>query len=324
MARALGSGAVVKYCEEAIWGTTPVLPAAVYGLFFKSETLGITKNLFQSDMINPYRSVIGLGDGNKAVAGQITTDLLPEGMEVLWKHILGNPTPVTTGSGPFTHVMKGAAGYAEGLSIEKGFTNISKYFKYSGCRFNSMTINLVQEGFHEIVWDFLGKDESVGVASQIAGAGTTPTKNGFTGYQCTIGIKNAGPGAYTNISNVVSGSMTVNNNVEADGYVLGSPFRASAVYGRREITGDFSIFFEDTVLYETYFTTGTECALKFTFDDTIGNLLVVEFPRCKLGGEAPKIADQGGVNIPFTFQARRDDTEQTDIIVSLTNSIASF
>lgn len=325
MARALGSGAVLKYCEESTWGTTPVAPSIVYGMYFKSETMGISRNLFQSDMINPYRSVVGLGEGNKAVAGNFVTDLLPEGMEVLWRHLLGNPTPVTTGSGPYTHVMKGAAGYAEGLSIEKGFTNINEYFKYTGCRINSMTLNLVQEGFHEITWDFLGKNETTAADSQITGTATTPSSNGFTGYQCVVAIKGADEVSYTDISNVVSGSMTINNNIETDGYVLGNAFRASAVYGRRDIAGDFSIFFEDLDLYDTYFVTGAEASLKFTFTNTpLNDILVVTFPRVKLGGESPKIADQGGINIPFTFQARRDDTEQTDVIVSITNSTASF
>ena len=324
MTVALGSNAVLKFCQEVTWGTTPVAPANVYGLNIRSETLGSTKNLFQSQTINQYRSVVGLGDGNKAVAGNIATDLFPEGLEVLMRHVLGNPAVVTTDTGgvaPYTHVMKGAAGYLEGLSIEKGFVNINQYMKYTGCRVNSMNINLVQEGFHEVTVDFIGKQEVTGVATQIAGAATFPDKSGFTGYQCEVSL-NSGSG-YAVLGNVVSGSININNNYETDKYVLGSPYRASALPGKRECKGDFSVFFEDLAIYNLY-ANGTECALKFDFDNGLGQTLTIEFPIVKIGGESPKIASEGGVNLSLNYQARRSTADQTDVIVTLVNTVATI
>lgn len=318
MTVALGSNAVLKYCQEQVWGTTPVAPAKVYGLNIRSESLGSTKNLFQSETINQYRSVVGLGDGNLAVAGNLVTDLFPEGMEILLRHLLGKPTVATTGSGPYTHILKGDAAYMEGLSIEKGFVNINKFFKYTGCRVNSMNINLIQEGFHEVTFDFLGKVEEVAATTQIDGTAVYGNKNGFTGYQCVVASNHTG--SYVDLGNVVSGSISINNNYETDKYVLGSPYRASALPGKRECTGDFTVFFEDTVLYEIY-KTGVECGLKFTFTNVTGQSMIFEFPICKIGGEAPKIASAGGVNLPLNFQARRSDVEETDVILTLINTV---
>lgn len=323
MTRAVGSNAVLKFCEESVWGTTPGSPSIVYGMPIKSETFGSTKSLFQSEMINEYRSVIGLGDGNRGVAGSFVSDMLPEGHEVLYRHLLGNPTVVTTGSGPYVHTMKGSAGYLPGLSIEKAFPNISQYFKFTGCRLNSMTLNLVQEGFHEVTWDMVGKNETLDTSTQIVGDGVFPTKNGFTGYECQIALKLADGGTYTDMGNIVSGSITINNNIETDGYVLGSAERASAEYGKRECNGNFQVFFEDATMYN-YYVLGTEVGLKFTFTNLTGQIIVIEFPRCKLSGEAPKIASPGGLNLPMNFSARRDSVEGTDVIVTITNTIASF
>jgi len=323
MARAIGSNAVLKFCQEQVWGTTPVAPAKVYGLNIRSETIGATKNLFQSDTINHYRSVVGLGDGNKAVGGNVVTDLFPEGLEVLIRHVLGKPTVTTTGSGPYTHVMKGDANYLEGISLEKGFINVGQYFKYTGLRVNSMTINLVQEGFHEVTFDFIGKAEATAQTSQITGTPVYGTKNGFTGYQCTVYTNHANGVDYVALGNVVSGSISINNNIETDGYVLGSPFRASASYGKRQCTGDFTVFFENADLYNVY-SNGVECGIKFVFDNGLGDTMTFEFPAVKVGGEAPKIAGAGGLNLPLNFQARRDDTEQTDVIVTIVNSLSAI
>lgn len=324
MTVALGSNAVVKFCQEQVWGTTPAAPAKVYGLNLRNESLGSTKNLFQSETINQHRSVVGLGDGNLAVAGNIVTDLFPEGLEVLLRHLLGNPTVATTGSGPYTHIMKGAAGYLEGLSIEKGFVNITQYFKYSGCRINSMNINLVQEGFHEVTFDFIGKEETLATATQIDGSPVYGNKNGYTGYQCVVSTDHASAGNFVALGNVVSGSISINNNVETDKYVLGSSARASALPGKRECKGDFTVFFEDAALYNVY-KTGVECAIKFVFTNVTGQTLTILFPVVKLGGEAPKIASAGGVNLPLNFQARRDDvTQLTDVVFTLVNTVATI
>ena len=323
MTRALGSNAVVKFCQEQTWGTTPVAPSNVYGINLRSESLGSTRNLFQSETINQYRSVVGLGEGNKAVAGNIVTDLFPEGLEVLIRHLLGAPTVATTGSGPFTHVLKGQEDYLEGLSIEKGYVNINQFFKYTGCRVNSMSINMVQEGFHEVTFDFLGKAEVVDTSTQIAGTATYATKNGYTGYQCTVYTDHTTPSVFVALGNVVSGSININNNLETDGYVLGSAFRASALPGKRECSGDFTTFFENTELY-TLYADGTECALKFVFTNGTDSL-TIQFPIVKFGGESPKIASAGGLNLPLTFQARRDGTtELTDVIITFVNSLSSI
>ena len=328
--RALGSNAAVKFCQEQVWGTTPVAPSLIYGMSLRSEGIGSTKNLFQSETINAMRTVIGLGDGNKAVAGNISTDLFPEGLEVLIRHLLGAPTVVTTGSGPYTHVMKGDANYLEGLTIAKSFPNINQYFKYTGCRVNSMAIALVQEGFHNATFDFIGSAETLAQTEFLSSpTAVFPTKNGYTGYECKVyttmnpadGI--VSPSVYYELGYVTGGSININNNIETDSYVLGSPFRASALLGKRECTGDFTAFFRDAYLYAIY-AAGTEVGVKFIFTNSTGQTMTFEFPKCKIGGEAPKIAGPGGINLPLNFQARYDSVAGYDVKVTIVNTLTTI
>jgi len=322
MTRAIGSNAIVKFCQEQTWGVTPdpsALGKLTFGMNLRSEGLGLSKNTIQSQMINQYRSVVGLTDGNKAVAGNIVTDLLPEGIEVLFRHLLGKPTVTTTGSGPYTHIMKGDPGYLEGLSFEKGFPNINEYILYSGCRINTCTIDIPQEGFAGVTFDFVGKAENIDTSTQITGDSVYGTKDGFNGYQCTVYTNNTG--SYVALGKVTKGTITISNNIETDAYVLGSAFRADEALGTRDCKGDFEIFFEDLTIYNL-FVNGTSCGIKFVFDNGVESI-IFEFPEVKIGGESPKIASAGGVNLPLNFTAKRNTAAATDIIVTFVNSTVS-
>ena len=323
MPRAVGSKTAIVATQEAAWGTLNPAPTSVLGFYVRSFNLGGSKNTFQSETINQHRAIVGLADGNKAVQGNMVTDLIPEGLEVLLRHLLGKGTVVTTGSGPFTHVLKGSPDTLEGLSFQKSFTNISKHFLYTGTHINSMAIDIVQEGFHGVTWDLIGKGETIHASEEIAVAsGVFPTKNGYNGYQASIEI-DTGAG-YIALGRVVSGSINIANNVETDGYVLGSDERASCEYGTRECSGGFVMFFEDTTLYEVY-SAGTECGLKYVFHNTTsGDKIIFKFPKVKLAGSSPEIASAAGINLDFTFQARVDPGTDTDVEVTIINSLGSI
>lgn len=319
--RATGAKTAIVATQEAVWGELNAAPASVLGFYVRSFNLGGSKNTFQSETINQHRAIVGLADGNKAVQGNMVTDLLPECLEVLLRHLLGKGTVTTTGSGPYTHVIKGSPDTLEGLSFQKSFTNISKHFLYTGTRLNSMAIDIVQEGFHGVTWDFIGKGETIHATEQITiASGVFPTKNGYNGYQASIEI-DTGSG-YTALGRVVSGSINIANNVETDGYVLGSAERASCEYGTRECSGGFSMFFEDTTLYELY-SAGTECGLKYVFNNGVDST-TFKFPKVKLAGTSPEITSAAGINLDFTFQARVDPGSNTDVEVTIVNSLPSI
>lgn len=351
--RATGSSAQVCISEETTWGQTPAAPATgiLYGMSLKNESIGIKKNTFKSDMINNKRAVVGIGDGNKAVDGSIVTDLLPEGLELLFAHLLGEKGTYVAGSSYNTRTIKGVAAFLQGLFIEKGYTDIGQYTQHTGCRVNSMSVRMVQEGFHEVSFDFLGKDQWHSTATAFSSSNVTLTRydtagttcnlpsglggsptfadlDGYTGYEVqvytTIDPSNGvnTPGVYTELSKVVSGSFNITNNIETDGYVFGSSFRESAEYLRRECSGEFSCFFENLNVYN-HFIVGTEIGVKFVF--TRGSYqFIVEFPRCKLGGETPAIAGIGGMNLPLRFEAAYSTTATTDVQVTFVNTTANI
>ena len=132
MTRASGAKTSVKFAQEVEWKhafSPEEYPLGdVYGLNIRSCSLGGSKNQFQSETINDKRAVVGLGEGNKAVEGDIVTDFLPEGQEILFRHLLGkDPNGCTRALvedsndedyNKWRLRMKGVADTLQGLCVE--------------------------------------------------------------------------------------------------------------------------------------------------------------------------------------------------------------
>lgn len=340
MTRASGAKTSIKFAQEVEWKhefSPEEYPLGnVYGLNVRSCSLGGSKNQFQSETINDKRAVVGLGEGNKAVDGSIVTDFLPEGQEVFFRHLLGKDPdgckrvlvndPQDEDNGKYRIRMKGVADTMEGICIEKAFKSLDEYFIYRGCRINTMTLNLIQEGFHDITWEFIGTSEEIQKVSEFESKEASYCNdNGYTGYQAKIQIKRPqrtnelgepveADTNWVTLGNITTGNISITNNTETDGYVLGSDERASAEHGTRQCTGSWTMFFESVDLYNI-FLKGLECKLRFVFEAPTGKIIRMEFPCVKLGGDSPAIESAAGINLNLTFQAKYDNEKDTDVIV---------
>ncbi len=354
MTRASGAKTSVKFAQEVLW-KQPFTPEEyplgnVYGLNIRSCSLGGSKNQFQSETINDKRAVVGLGEGNKAVEGDIVTDFLPEGQEILFRHLLGkDPTgcdralvedSTDEDYNKWRLRMKGVADTMQGLCVEKAFTSLNEYFIFRGCRINTMTLNLIQEGFHDITWNFIGTSEEIKGTPEFdpaTHAASYCTDNGYTGYQAVIQIMKpaytdengntvAADSDWVTLGNITTGNITITNNTETDGYVLGSDERASAEHGTRQCTGSWTMFFESVELYQI-FLQGLECKLRFVFTSPEGKIIRLVFPCVKLGGDSPAIESAAGINLNLTFQAKYlplvdgDPYSDTDVMVEFVKPV---
>jgi hypothetical protein len=178
-----------------------------------------------------------------------------------------------------------------------------------------MAIDIIQEGFTGVTFDVVGKQETSGSTSGIVGSAVYPSKDGFNGYQCSVWIDSTG--SYVKVGNVTKGSINITNNIETDAFVLGSQYRADAAFGKRQCSGDFTMFFED-LLYYNLFLNGTEVGIKFLFDDGTHSI-TFEFPAVKLGGSSPQISNAAGINLDLNFKAKRSTSDDTDVICTFVN-----
>lgn len=321
-AQAAGCRAQLIYCEETTWGTTPASPVCRV-LPFDSEGLATDVDTFSSARVKAADRVItDIKRGNKKIGGPIGFELDPS-FHRLFKHALGSAS--TTGSVPYTHVIKGGSALPTGLSIEKGFTDISKYLVYRGLRVDALSLKFPQDGYVTGTFNFLGRYEGGGTGSGSGlGSGTSistsPTNesgNPLTSYDAVV--QEGG----STIGIVTDAELGIKNNLQTDGFVLGNDSRVSAVEGLREVTGKLTILFEDLTYYNK-FVNGTESSLKFIM--TQGNYSIeILIPRIVYAGSSFMAVERPeSLHVTLPFKAKKDAAEGTDIKVTFINGIATI
>lgn len=319
MGQAKGSNVKLLYVEETTWGTTPASPAAKV-LPLTKESLGTQINTFMSARLKADRAITDLRRGNKKIGGTVEFELDPS-FHRLFRHALGSA--VTVGTGPYTHVVKGGSALPMGISVEKGFTDLSKYLVYRGLKVNTLLLRFPQEGYVTGVFDFTGRYEGGGTGSgsglgsggTISASPTDESGTPFTSYEAVVQ-----EGGVT-VGIVREADIEIKNNLQQDGFVLGSESRESAVEGLRLVGGRLVIQFEDLLHYNK-FLNGTESSLKFTM--TQGALSVeILIPKIIYAGVSPIVEGPGPLNVGLTFTAKKDATEGTDIKVTFINNIAT-
>jgi len=120
---------------------------------------------------------------------------------------------------------------------------------------------------------------------------------------------------------IKSGNIQITNNISTDEFVIGSPYRVCATEGKREITGTIEVLFQDFTMYNK-FKQGEESSIKFELNNGT-EYFSIYAPAVRFSGETPTIQDDTGITLTMNFTARYLDSEETDLVITLINSIAT-
>ncbi len=321
MARAVGAQSQILIDEEDVTYAVDNLSPDGRQIKFLTSDLKSEQNLIQDESItvdrNREKSIIG----NQNVSGTIVANLDETSNVILLKHLIG--ANVTTGAGdPFTHTMKMGALPAKGLTIEKGFTDISEFHKFNGCRIASADIEVVPEGHIKITYNILGAKETRSATSYDA----TPTVLAYTAFSAldaNMAITEGG----SSIAIVKSFKLTINNQLTEDLYVIaGGGIRKGLDEGQAMVTGEITVFFEDDILLAKA-RDSTETALVVTLDKnaTPARSLVITVPELIYGRSGPEITGPQGVEVTLPFEAFFDNaTEATSLQIVAQNGLTTI
>jgi hypothetical protein len=316
MTQATGSNAQIIWGEESTYGTPPLGAGTLFQSATYGESLSGNIEELRSNAISNTRAVQGVKPGNINCAGSIPFELSSLGMGTLFKHLMGG-TPITTGTGPYTHSIKRGA-LPVGLSIEKGFTDITQYDLYLGSRIQSCNISAAPEGLVTGAFEFVSKSHSYSGTSFDA----TPTELGhgmIAHHEATI--VEEGGSAVT----LLGLDFNITNNLDTSRRGIGSQTIASLPEGLGEITGTITFLFED-LTYINKWVNGTESEIEVAFGDGSGNTIGFYFPRVVYTGEgAPKIETAQGLVTVLNWRAIYDGvTHLTDCRINLNNGEATI
>lgn len=155
MTQAMGSKAQLGYMIETTLGVLPATPALKL-LYFNKEGFQEKVATATSAVIRSNRNPTMPTRQNRDVTGSFETELAPS-IGTLLRAALGSYT-APGGSAPYTHVIK--VGDLPSLIFEKGFTDLTQYLLYLGCKVNKVSLSAKLGGNQTVSFDLMGLYEA--------------------------------------------------------------------------------------------------------------------------------------------------------------------
>ncbi len=301
MGFAAGSRSYLAYIAESTFGITPATPELLE-LRTMGHSINLTKETLESEEIRPDRQITDVRHGNNSVVGDINVELSDLEYEDFLEAVLGGTWA--------TDELKAGTTFRS-FTMERGFEDIAQFLVYKGVVLNTMSVQLAVNAMATATFGVLGKSAipaagaSIDTTPGLTPVGTSPPYDSFSGSI------NEGGGA---IAIVTALEFNLNNGAEQN-FVIGSPEAPQTTLGRSNITGQVTAYFEDASLLNK-FVNETLSSLDVTLTTGSGEGLTFDFPSIKYtGGDIP-VDGEGSRIITLPFQALRDDTEGSNIVIT--------
>lgn len=324
IAQAVGSRAQMIVANEATWGVVNPTPTFRAVRVVPGESLDINVQTYRSRQIRSDRMHNATVRGTQKPGGVVPGELSYTGWNFWLYHLLGG-TPVTTGTGPYTHVIKGASSLPVGFSLEKGFTDVAEYFAFLGCRVNSGSFSFNIDRTVDMQFDIEAQQSSAasGTSINTLGAPSIPTEDPYTSVNIAV-YEGSG---LTLLGIAQDLRLLVNNHLYGDrGFILGNNLRQNLKPGTREVTCSGTFMFENASLYNEAIN-GTATKLKIIASDPTSTYSTEFFmPNFRFlpNGTMPKIHDDGPITVVAGGEAIPDSGTGTDIQVTIHTTEAEF
>ena len=300
MAFAQGSRSSLSFITESTFGTTPA--GNFTNLPFSTHSLNLTKDRVAGTDIQADRMARVDRHGNRQVGGDIVVDLRDGDFDVFLESAMLNTWA--------TNVLK-VGTTPKFMSIEDYAADIDQARVFTGMSVSTMGISLAPNQMVTTTFGMVGKDMTMSATekTQDAASGAAP----FDAYSGDLSIGNVGGAAPVAI--VTALDFTLNNSY-APTFVIGDDSAPSLEYGRAEIEGTLTAYFEDDALINR-FLNETETEIEVSVDDPTGaNSYTFSFPRVKINSADVGVDGPTSRMISMSFVALYDATEATSLKIT--------
>lgn len=303
-----GSRHALRVVREIVRGSTPANPA-MRRVRHTGCTLGLSKEVLQSEELRDDRQIDDVRHGARQIAGDINFELsygsFDEDLEAVfmgaWELDFdgAGSDRLKAGTTRYYHTME-----REFADLEAG----NKFYRYTGCEYNSLELAINANAMITGTFGIIGKDMTT-FATGPAGAtypavSTSSPLDSFTGSL----LEGGNP-----IAVITEISLSLNNGLEAR-YVVGDKTSIKPSVARSNVTGTVTAFFEDGSLIDK-FINETETSLEFSLPNAEGNAYRFTLPRIKYTGGQPDTDGEGPITLSMPFQALRHPASGTQIIL---------
>ena len=300
MAFAQGSRSSLSFITESTFGTTPA--GNFTNLPFSTHSLNLTKDRVAGTDIQADRMARVDRHGNRQVGGDIVVDLRDGDFDVFLESAMLNTWA--------TNVLK-VGTTPKFMSIEDYAADIDQARVFTGMSVSTMGISLAPNQMVTTTFGMVGKDMTMSATekTQDAASGAAP----FDAYSGDISIGNVGGASAVAI--VTALDFTLNNSY-APTFVIGDDSAPSLEYGRAEVEGTLTAYFEDAALINR-FLNETETEIEVSVDDPTGaNSYTFTFPRVKINSADVGVDGPTSRMISMSFVALYDATEGTNLKIT--------
>ena len=300
MAFAQGSRSSLSFITESTFGTTPA--GNFTNLPFSTHSLNLTKDRVAGTDIQADRMARVDRHGNRQVGGDIVVDLRDGDFDAFLESAMLNTWA--------TNVLK-VGTTPKFFSIEDYAADIDQARVFTGMSVSTMGISLAPNQMVTTTFGMVGKDMTISASekTQDAASGAAP----FDAYSGDISIGNVGGAAAVAI--VTALDFTLNNSY-APTFVIGDDSAPSLEYGRAEVEGTLTAYFEDASLINR-FLNETETEIEVSVDDPTGaNSYTFSFPRVKINSADVGVDGPTSRMISMSFVALYDATEGTNLKIT--------
>ena len=300
MAFSQGSRSSLSFITESTFGTTPA--GNFTNLPFSTHSLNLTKDRVAGTDIQADRMARVDRHGNRQVNGDIVVDLRDGDFDAFLESAMLNTWA--------TNVLK-VGTTPKFFSIEDYAADIDQARVFTGMSVSTMGISLAPNQMVTTTFGMVGKDMTISATekTQDAASGAAP----FDAYSGDISIGNVGGASAVAI--VTALDFTLNNSY-APTFVIGDDSAPSLEYGRAEVEGTLTAYFEDASLINR-FLNETETEIEVSVDDPTGaNSYTFSFPRVKINSADVGVDGPTSRMISMSFVALYDATEGTNLKIT--------
>ena len=300
MAFSQGSRSSLSFITESTFGTTPA--GNFTNLPFSTHSLNLTKDRVAGTDIQADRMARVDRHGNRQVNGDIVVDLRDGDFDAFLESAMLNTWA--------TNVLKVGV-TPKFFSIEDYASDIDQSRVFTGMSVSTMGISLAPNQMVTTTFGMVGKDMTMSATekTQDAASGAAP----FDAYSGDISIGNVGGAAPVAI--VTALDFTLNNSY-APTFVIGDDSAPSLEYGRAEVEGTMTAYFEDAALIDR-FLNETETEIEVSVNDPSGaNAYTFSFPRVKINSADVGVDGPTSRIISMSFVALYDATEGTNLKIT--------
>ena len=298
MAFAQGSRSSLSYIVESTFGTTP--SGNFTNLPFSTHSLNLTKDRVAGNDIQSDRMPRVDRHGNRQAGGDIAVDLRDADYDELLEAAMLNTWS--------TNVLK-VGTTPKFFSIEDYAADIDQARLFTGMTVNTMGVSLAPNQMVTTTFGMVGKDMTIGGTekTQDAASGASP----FDAYSGDLSIGDVGAGA---ASAIVTGLDFTLTNGYAPTFVVGDDSAPSLEFGRAEVEGTLSAYFEDAALVNR-FLNETETEIEVSVGDG-SNTMTFLFPRVKINSADVGVDGPTSRVISMSFVGLYDTTEATNLKIT--------